>query len=1192
MRLFTREISRGINKAISQVTNKTEKPSWLTKTAVLRQEVLEIGQRFQPMLSRISLVCGGLVLVGGVSGAKWGISYVQVELVPQLSELLSQAIDRPIQLGAVEQVSWSGIRLGRSVIPATATDADQIVAEAIDIRFNPLDALNPQQLELTMTLIKPTAYIDQSETGEWLNLKLEFHEEEQIQIGQIRLQDATVTLAPRRVTLKKKEADPDDQPWDTSDVPTLMTLRRVNGSLSLQEQGQRLVFEMAGQPHERGTVKLKGNMRLGADQLQLALQTQALQIKSFAPFIPTDLKIEDGLLNADVDLQLQPDRPPVISGSAELRDLSGWAKGEPNLLSRINGRFRFQGQEATLSQGRLHFGLIPFQLDGKIHLERGFDLNAKVLALDARPFMQTLKLKVPFPVEGVLQADDLRITGALDHPMLSGTAQAVKPVKLDRLTIAAVQGNFSLALAEDHLWLHEIRLMPVTGGSITARAEIWLEEDNADIKIAVEDIPADRLAQLYQIKLPGRSLGQFNAQTQVTLVNEEPSISTNWQLSQGDYPAQGKVVLKEDILQLQDTAAQIGNGMLSAQGELKQGRWQASLAAAQVPLNQLIAVPGQLQGQLQVTGSAKSFSLDTIQASGQMDVQIAQGAINAELSAAQGEWQAQVSGARIPLSQIAADWSGELQGNVKLDGNLAQLNIAGTHAEGTAALSDGVAFVDRPLTTDFAWNGTKLHLKQAKTENVSVNGWITPALNENQITEIADLDLDLDIQDYDLARLPMMRSVPMPITGLVSLTGKLTGTPNSPQINSNVQLDRFAVQDFQFEPLQGQLQSQPNRQLNLDLKGRQDQLALVLDSKYRPTAFTIQLDQAKAEGKLVGNRLITKLRNLALEKLSLIAADLGSVRGLLAGDFEIDLAKFAQPVVTGAIEITQPAVGPINAVLHPNHIHDRLTGKILYRNGTVALSDGALQVGKSGYAIAGQINPQAKQWSGQVAVERGNFQDLLTLLSPEDLLALIRQVTGSTAANRVQVDSTSAAVPLPTPTDFAGLAGTFSGTAAVQGSAQGIAAQFGIQGQDWRLADYGIRQIMIANAQFNGQTLMLPAVQAEGFTLSLAGRPQQFDAQFGFAGQLSPKAVAGQLQLGGIALPQLQTALNLPLQMGGKVHAVAAVSGNPAQPNLVGELHLDDVNVREMAVQPAKVGFSYVDRQFHLESWESITEPE
>lgn len=1175
-------------KRFSKAFNKEKIKPYLGSLSVAElQAVFNLGNRLQFLLSRISLVFGGLVLVGGISGANWGVTYVRAELLPKILHHLAEGLDRPIQLGAVERVSWTGVRFGRSSIPATATDADQITADAIEISFNPIHALKNQQLKLTVTLIRPTAYFDQDTAGDWLNVELVFDDTEQIEIEQICLQDATVTLAPQPVTLDTSPPEPDDHPWDISGRPTQITLQHVDAGFSLQNDGQRLVFNFAGEPHQHGKLSLKGDLRFDLEQFKLAVQTQDLQIKSLMPFVPTDLKLEDGVLNADVNLQIQSNQAPTASGTAKLQNGAMRAKGEPNPFTDLNGQFQFVGEEVTLKQGRLRFGQIPFELVGKIHLRHGFDLNAKVEQVEAAPFMQTLQLEVPFPVAGALKSDDLHLTGSFDHPVLAGTAQAAKPIQMDRVKIAAVEGKFSLDLADDHLWLHRIQFQPVTGGTVTTQAEVWLEEDNAKINVVAKNLPADQLAQLYQFTLPNRKLGEINAEAQITVVDEKPSLTANWSLKQGDYPTTGKIAFANHVL-TQDATVQIGAGTLNAKGNIQQGRWQANITGDHIPLNQLKPeLPGQLQGQLQLSGSLKDFNVATINAKGQAAVQIDRGTIAANLAADQGRWTADVTGSQVPLNQFAEILPGDASGNIKLNGSLADPSIRETTAAGTLDLNR-IAFLDQPLTAKFDWNGEKLQLQQAGTKNININGWVIPAMYDNQLSSVQSINLNVNVQDYDLSTSPITKALPIPVTGLVNLKGTVAGSPANPQINSEMQVDNLTVQDFRFEPqLRGSIQSQANH--HLSLAGKQDRFSVVFDSRYRPTALSLQLGQAKAEAQLSGDRLLAQIRNFSLEKLNITpVAALGAVRGTLAGNLEVDLADAKQPTVKAAVDIARPGIGTINAATHPDHENDRFTGNLYYQNGAIALTGGELSVGNSHYQLAGQANPKTAEWTSQIVTNQGTFQDLLSTLSPQELAVLIQRfnimpVNSGSANLAAPVDLT-----LPTLADLATLKGAFSGSVALQNSAQaGMRAQVNLQGQNWQLANYGIRQMMIANAQFDGQTLQLPTVQAEGFTLALAGKSQPIDARLGFAGQVSPSAIAGQLQLDGIALAQVQNVLNLPVQLNGRVNAVADVSGTPTQPNLNGKLHLSEVQVRDMAIQAAEIGFSYIDQQFYLESWQS-----
>lgn len=1233
MRLFIKErapkasvqnIDQSINQAVEQEVEPDAPAVSRTKRPFLMQSFTLRPLLLRPLLLRLGLTVGGIAVVGGISGGNWAISHVRTELAPRITQELQRLMERPIQLGEIEQVSWSGIRLGRTVIPATATDADQVTIEAVDVRFDPIQALQHQQLKLTVTLVRPTAYFDQDKSGQWVNVALSFDETEQIEVEKIQLQDATLTLAPQPLTLDTEPLE-SDEVWNISDHPTQAEFQQVNGFLNLQDQGKRLRFEVSARPKEpsqaqgqikqgqikrgqikQGQIKLSGDARLPTDQIELAVETKALKFKSLAAFIPTDIKVSEGQLDAKVTAQIQPDQLPHLTGWAELQNLALRAKGEPNPFSNIQGHLQIQGQDVVLQQGQIQFGQIPFTLAGKINLQQGFDLKAQVAPLDVLPFMQTLELEVPFPVKGSLEATDLRLTGSFAHPTLSGTAHAVRPIQLDRLTMASTVGQFSLDLGTDHLQLHHIQAIPVTGGSVTAAGELWLEEDNANLTVDTK-LPVDAIAQLYGLNLDGLNLaenlaevepqinlGQLQSHTQITVVAEEPSLTAAWQL-QGRYPASGKVTLAQDILRIQDTAVEIGPGQLAATGELKQGKWQVGLQGTEIPLSELVGpiLPGDLQGQLQgkvrVSGKTEGLRPEAIQIQGEAVVQLAQGAITARLGAEQGAWQGNVSGT-IPLTTLVTlpdTFSSSLQDSliesqISLKGDLAQLSLAQTQAEGQIKLSKTGIFAS-PFIADFAWMGDRLHLKQATADNVVIDGWVTPALNSTDILS-AQLGLNVNIKDYDLAKLPLPASLPIAVAGLVNLDGTVSGTPKVPQINSNVQLDRLAIQGdiqnrtvpFRFEPLRGQIKTQPNHQIALDLKGHQDRIALTLDPNYRPTEFAIQQNQATAQGQLSEQRLQAQIRNFDLTQLNLMpVAALGSterLRGLIASNIEVNLADQR---ATATLDINQLGLGNSPTHSQKNHQADRFTGILNYQNGVSSLSQSLLKLGSSSYQIAAQIDPN-QQYYSQVAVEQGQIQDLLTLLPAETLTHLLQQVP----------TAESLPIALPTPAQLARLDGTFSGILSLQGSSQtDPTVQFGFQGQNWRVADYGIQQVAVTNGEWNGQTLTLPSFQASGFALPLNGSPQQFNAELGFSGQISPDDIAGQLQLQRLNLPQIQSAFNLPLNLTGQVHALATLSGHPSQPEITGELHLAEVNLHDLPIQSAKIGFSYINQQFHLESW-------
>jgi translocation and assembly module TamB len=143
-----------------------------------------------------------------------------------------------------------------------------------------------------------------------------------------------------------------------------------------------------------------------------------------------------------------------------------------------------------------------------------------------------------------------------------------------------------------------------------------------------------------------------------------------------------------------------------------------------------------------------------------------------------------------------------------------------------------------------------------------------------------------------------------------------------------------------------------------------------------------------------------------------------------------------------------------------------------------------------------------------------------------------------------------------------------------------------LSGTHWRSAHYGIDQIA-AQFELEGESLQIPTIEAAGFRWGTNSH-QFLDAKLRLQGQATTEMIAGQAELTGISLSQMQQAFQLPIDLTGQIQAVAAIGGSPSQPQLKGELHLDGVKVREIAIEPAKIGFSYIDRQFHLEHWQSL----
>ncbi|MEH1841267.1 MAG: translocation/assembly module TamB domain-containing protein [Nostoc sp.] len=123
----------------------------------------------------------------------------------------------------------------------------------------------------------------------------------------------------------------------------------------------------------------------------------------------------------------------------------------------------------------------------------------------------------------------------------------------------------------------------------------------------------------------------------------------------------------------------IGGGTVTASKiQVANGVYQAQVQANNVPVQQLATVPKQFQGaltgQFNVAGSVDSFKLQTIQANGQAQVNVARGTITASnIQVGNGVYQAQVQANNLPLQQLAAvppQLRGTLTGQAKVAGSV------------------------------------------------------------------------------------------------------------------------------------------------------------------------------------------------------------------------------------------------------------------------------------------------------------------------------------------------------------------------------------------------------------------------------------------------------------------------------------------------------------------------------------------
>jgi translocation and assembly module TamB len=85
---------------------------------------------------------------------------------------LTKLIDRPVKIGPIEQFYLTGLKVGLSSLPATESDPDFAEIPTVKVGFNPLTLLLSRTLNLKISLIDPSIYIEQDSQGAWLQLKI------------------------------------------------------------------------------------------------------------------------------------------------------------------------------------------------------------------------------------------------------------------------------------------------------------------------------------------------------------------------------------------------------------------------------------------------------------------------------------------------------------------------------------------------------------------------------------------------------------------------------------------------------------------------------------------------------------------------------------------------------------------------------------------------------------------------------------------------------------------------------------------------------------------------------------------------------------------------------------------------------------------------------------------------------------
>jgi translocation and assembly module TamB len=857
-----------------------------------------------PRWGKLVFMLGVVAIAGIAGGAWWGWIFIHEKLAPLVADGLSRDLDRPVQLGKLERVSWNSMRFGSSALPATPTDPDWATVEAVEVQFNPWLVLWQRQLQLGITLIKPEAFLEQDSQGLWVNTTVKSRPEKgpiEVQVSQFRLQDAQVELLAQPKPKGKRQS---------------VRLQKISGFVDLLDKNRRFSYYLRGDSSAKGTFRIRGeSTRLGKDSAgkervisKLNAEGDNFLLGEIDRLIRLPVTVTAGRIKGKVDIILNPDLTFNLRGRAKLKQVNLIAPGAPKPINQANGDIELEDTTVVLKKVTGQFDRLPFVAQGRIDPKQGFDLNVNLDRVGIPLFLQTFAIKTPVPITGEVKAA-VKLSGPLAKPVISGQVANRTDVNVDRLAIKTATGEFRLDSATEKLQLRNLIALPALGGRITGQGTIGVTAPQpVNLALTVENAPGDAIAQLYSAQKPPFQIGPVNAAINVTGPASNAITTANWQAPQSTYQANGTVVIRENgqRIELQRLNAKAYGGTIVATGELVKQIWRANMQINGVQLAQADRqLQGSLNGQVKVQGRLDDLSLAGTTADATLIAQTYGGTINTVAQLRNQNWQADVNLAGIQLAQANAQLRGAADGSIRLRGRSNDLAIAKTFADGQIRLSQGIAVVNQPIDANFNWDGRKINLQSATGPGIDARGVIYA--NVSGTPAVTGLDLQVKTSGIALATLPIAVPDPVKLAGTADFTGRVSGSPTKPDLVGNLALLGFGLNGIGFEPLQGPIALTAQRGLSLDLKGDRDRLALNLDTRNQPIAVNVQRGALNITGQSQGELFNVNLAAIPLNELSGLGIKLPNLSGNLSGQASINLAR--AELAMGVFDIAQVRVG-------------------------------------------------------------------------------------------------------------------------------------------------------------------------------------------------------------------------------------------------------------------------------------------
>ncbi|MCC5604838.1 translocation/assembly module TamB domain-containing protein, partial [Nostoc favosum] len=491
-------------------------------------------------------------------------------------------------------------------------------------------------------------------------------------------------------------------PSSSSSPSSPVTFSQINGSAQLLANNQLIRFDVGGQADSGGSISIQGETRSRVLAGNFQVRSQDLLAEDITRLIKLPVNLQAGRANGDLLVKLTPGQRTLLYGSAAVQGVTVQIPKVPQLLTNSQGNLRFQGTELQLDNVTTNYGKIPVVATGIIDTQAGFKLAGRVNAVSLANAQETLKVKLPLPIAGQVQAD-LQITGSTKEPIISGTVTTIQTARIDKVDFNSISSKFELATSSSLITLKDIQGKAKVGGDITGAGTIQLGKNpQLDINFAAKNLPGDAIAKVYEIT-PNFQIGNVLGTAQLTGAPTNVQTAVQYQAPNGTYPGTGEVAIAPNRnVSFRNVALNVSGGTVRATGSYANERWQAVAVASGVKLEPFVdksqlqnvsLAEAQFNGRLILSGSTAPFKIATIRTDGG-EVQIGGGTVavsNIQLQEQSFSAQLVANGVRLGqiLKQSLPALNNPLAGTFQIAGNRDNFSLKTLRGSGEGRLAIG-----------------------------------------------------------------------------------------------------------------------------------------------------------------------------------------------------------------------------------------------------------------------------------------------------------------------------------------------------------------------------------------------------------------------------------------------------------------------------------------------------------------------